>query len=161
MLWRHQLGSGHCFIQRTDHEGEAIGQCLPGNRRGWQVGKLKLDLVIHVIGQTQAGRHQEWQGVDVVLRLGKQVGGDQRGVGPVVGDDQDLARAGKAIYPNLTKERPLRGCYILVPRAHDEITGRRQNAKGQAGDGLGATDREQAVGPGDGGCGQGDVGRAW
>jgi hypothetical protein len=117
--------------------------------------------VVYVVGQTETGGYQHGEGLDVVLRLGEQVGSDQRGIGLIVCDDQDLTRTGQPIYPHLAKERLLGRCDVFVARANDQVTGRGQDAEGQGSDGLGATDGEQSVGSGDGCCSQGGIGRPW
>ena len=106
-----------------------------------QVRQLALDLGVHLVRQFPRGRDQDGRGKLVMLGLGKQVGRHELGVGALVRDDQDLARAGDHVDVHLAEDIPLRRGHVDVARAHDLVHLRdRCRAIGHGGDCLGAAD---------------------
>ena len=66
--------------------------------------------------------------IDVVLGLADQVGGDERGVGGVVGEDRDLGGAGLGVDADAALEQPLGRGDVDVARAGDQVTARRTSS---------------------------------
>ena len=64
---------------------------------------------------------EQARGVLVVLGLRDQVGGQVAGVGPGVGEDADLGRAGLGVDPDDSLEEPLGRSHVDVARAGHEV----------------------------------------
>ena len=94
-------------------------------------------------------RDQDGGGKFVMLRLGEEIGGDMgRGAAAVV-DDQDLARTGDHVDPDLAEDQLLGGGHIDVAGAGDLVHPRHgRRAVGQSRHGLGPADAENPVHPG-------------
>ena len=71
------------------------GEGLPRYVRAIERGELHRQLFEHRMGEHRAVGDQDGAGHGVVLRLSEEVGGDELRVGALVGDDEDLRRAGE------------------------------------------------------------------
>ena len=93
------------------------------------------------VGQRRVGAQEQRLAFGPVLRLGEQVGGARLGVGRLVGDDDHLARPGRQVDADPTRDEKLRCRDIGVSRADDAIdAGDRLGSVGEGGDCLGAAD---------------------
>ena len=87
--------------------------------------------------------------VGIVLRLPEQVAGDQRRIGAIVGDRQDLRGPGQQVEAAPAEQLPLGLGDILVARAAQDIDRRHlTHAEGHHGECLHPAEREDAVRPG-------------
>ena len=68
-----------------------------------------------LVGDEHAGRD------DVVLGLADEVGGDEGGVGGVVGEDGDLGGTGLGVDADAALEQALGGGDVDVARARDHV----------------------------------------
>ncbi len=84
--------------------------------------------------------------------LGEEIGGDELGVGGIIGEDEDLAGAGEKIDGDIAEEEAFGGDDIGVAGAEhllDAADG--SGAECEGGDGLGAADAMDLGGAGGGG----------
>ena len=81
------------------------------------------DRLIDRIRHRFTGGDQHRDRVIVVLGLSEEVGAHQLGVGRVVGDDQDLARTGQTIDPDLPVEVLLGGGDPAIAGPDHEVAG--------------------------------------
>ena len=125
-----------------DHAGR-----LPGQRGLHPLGVPRLrgrlrQLGVHPVGQRRARGDQQARGQRVVLGLGDEVGGDEAGVGAVVGDDGDLGRAGLGVDGDPLAQQPLGRRDVDVARPGDDVDrGALVGAVPEHGDGLRAAGR--------------------
>ncbi|MEG8036758.1 hypothetical protein QP157_16035 [Sphingomonas sp. LR61] len=100
------------------------------------------------IGERRRRRHQHTAGLLVVLGLADEVGGDEPGVGGLVGDHEDLGRAGLGVDADDTAHQALRRGHVVVARTGDQVDGLevdRGDAVRQRADRAGAAHRVDLV----------------
>jgi hypothetical protein len=114
------------------------------------------------VGDSGIPGDQPRQALGPVLGLHDDVDGREHRVDRGVGDDDDFRRAGERrrdADQALPGDLALGHRHVDVARPDDHVDGRdRFGAVGEGGDGLGAADRVDGVGAGDGRCCQHDVG---
>ena len=99
-------------------------------------------LGVHPVGQRGAGGDQQARGQRVVLGLGDQVGGDEAGLGAVVGDDGDLGRTRLGVDGDAVAQQPLGRRDVDVAGPGDDVDRRALvGAVAEHGDGLRAAGR--------------------
>ena len=91
----------------------------------------------HLFGQQARGADQPHRRVRPVLGLADQVGGDDVGVGAVVGNHQRLGGTRHHVNPHLPEQQALGFGHVAVARAYDDVRrlARKQTLR-QRGDGL-------------------------
>ncbi len=147
--------AGQALAIGDDHGCALIPERRAGDLATGQVGELTEQGGVDGPGDLERGTHEHGRGLDIVLGLADQVGGDQLRVGAGVGCDQDLRGPGDRVDVAAPEYEPLRGRDVGVARADDLVHTRhgRGPERGR-GDGLGPADLKHPVDPGDRGRGE-------
>ena len=106
-------------------------------------------LAADLVRKVRISGDQDTGSVRVVLRLGKNISGNNPGIGGVVCDDPDLARAGREVDLDMLPEHHLRQGDVNVPRADDFLhRGDALCSKRHRGNSLGASGPVDLAHPG-------------
>ena len=150
-----EVGEAHRHFQAFNDDDAAIFQRFFGHLPAGEFRQLGPDFALDRVGEGLAQGDEPGLGQAIVLGLRQKVGGDEGGVGRLVGDDQRFRGAGQAFNPHVAEDFFLGQGDEQVPRADDLFhPGHPRGPVGQGCDGLGAAHGKKPVGAGDPGRGQ-------
>ena len=107
-----------------------------------EAGQEGRDLALDGVRERPARRHEDGRRVRAVLGLRDEVGGDEHGIGAVVGEDHPLGRTGRQVDPDEPRDLELGGRDPGVARSDDPVDG------GERRDGVREPERETRRSPG-------------
>ena len=144
---RIAIGEGYRFRHISQHDNPAVGERLRDYFFSRQLRQLCGQGLHDLVHKGFRGGNQQRLTVDAVLRLCKQVGGDEGRIGGFVGDNGHFRRAGRQVDGHALQARELLGGgYVAVAGAEQLVHFRDAfRAAGHGGDGLYAAGFEDAV----------------
>ena len=157
-----RVGGGERLVVGVDDDDLAV--VLPRPRRdlgGRQVSSCTA--IWRSVSSRERLRRRDEDGRrgGAVLGLAEQVGGDDHRVGRLVGDDEDLRRAGDEVDADLPEQPALRLDDVRVARADEEVDRvDRLGSERERGERLNAAEDVDLVGAGEVHGGDGGVGHA-